>query len=317
MGQEVGSYVADLVATNPIAGSDTVSGGPAQFQFIKSVLKKSFPGFTGAVAAAGTTTGSANAYVLTPTTALVSYKHGMVVFVRANFTNTGAATLNISALGAKTIKTLAGADVVSGDIVSGQFIALIYDETAGYFVCHSGLAISGGAAVTPVLLATLTASTSASLIDTTSLTSTYKSYLFRFINVRGASAAILQAQVSIDGGANWKSDSAYSHVFCDTTGSPLSVAGVAFTGTAISVDNSGVSTAAKGGTVGQMVLTNPSSSTTNKRILVSTAFYNGTAEEVWVGSVVYTGSTAAINAIKFFESTGNIADGSIEIWGYK
>lgn len=65
-----------------------------------------------------TSTGSANAYAINPSPALISYSGQVIYAVQANFTNTnGGATLNISGLGANPIKTQAGQNPVAGDIV--------------------------------------------------------------------------------------------------------------------------------------------------------------------------------------------------------
>lgn len=61
----------------------------------------------------GTTTGSSNSYVATPSPALSSYVDGSLYVFQANHTNTGAATLNISSLGAKSVSGIAG-QIVSG-----------------------------------------------------------------------------------------------------------------------------------------------------------------------------------------------------------
>jgi len=77
-------------------------------------------------------TGSANAYVLTPSTALTAYATGARYSFRANHANDAAATLNISSLGAKTIKKMTAsgkADLASGDIQSGQPVTVEYDGT--------------------------------------------------------------------------------------------------------------------------------------------------------------------------------------------
>lgn len=77
-------------------------------------------------------TGSSNAYVLTPSVALPAYVTGERYSFRSSFANTGAATLNISSLGAKTIKkmgTSGKADLVANDIVSGQPVTVEYDGT--------------------------------------------------------------------------------------------------------------------------------------------------------------------------------------------
>jgi hypothetical protein len=70
-----------------------------------------------------------NSYVasLTPTlTAYVSYL--AVAFIPAN-ANTGASTLNVDALGAKTIKRLNGNAVEAGDIPANRVAVVIYDGT--------------------------------------------------------------------------------------------------------------------------------------------------------------------------------------------
>lgn len=61
----------------------------------------------------GTTTGSPNAFVATPSPALTAYVDGAEYTFQANFTNTAAATLNISALGAYPVTSYIG-QIVSG-----------------------------------------------------------------------------------------------------------------------------------------------------------------------------------------------------------
>jgi len=81
-----------------------------------------------------TTTGSSNAYVYTPTstsfpTALVA---GEKYTFKANFTNTGAATLNINSLGATNLykQTTSGPTALTGgEVVNNQFYVVMYDGT--------------------------------------------------------------------------------------------------------------------------------------------------------------------------------------------
>ena len=75
--------------------------------------------------------GSANAYTITNASpgTWSAYAAGDVIMFKANHTCSGASTLNVDALGAKTIKTADGGDVVSGDIVSGGLYLLAYDGT--------------------------------------------------------------------------------------------------------------------------------------------------------------------------------------------
>jgi hypothetical protein len=53
----------------------------------------------------------------------------MVVIFTPGATNTGASTLNISGLGAKNIKSVSGAALTSGDLVSGKTYSAFYNGT--------------------------------------------------------------------------------------------------------------------------------------------------------------------------------------------
>lgn len=77
-----------------------------------------------------TSGGSANAYTLTTSPAVAAYAAGMEFEFKANFTNTGQATLNVSGLGAKTLMKWDGAtQLVPGDIISSQVVKVKYDGT--------------------------------------------------------------------------------------------------------------------------------------------------------------------------------------------
>lgn len=75
-----------------------------------------------------TSTGSANAYVLTLAPALPALVAGRMLTFKANFANTGAATLNVNGLGAKSIKRVSS-DIGAGNIQAGQIVTVIYDGT--------------------------------------------------------------------------------------------------------------------------------------------------------------------------------------------
>ena len=73
-------------------------------------------------------TGSANAYVLTYANA-PTYTHGIRLSFKANFANTGAATANVNALGAKSIVLIDGVTPLpSGGILNNQHVELEYDS---------------------------------------------------------------------------------------------------------------------------------------------------------------------------------------------
>lgn len=81
-----------------------------------------------------TSTGSANAYVYTPsnTSYPTAYVQGEIYSFKANFANTGATTLNINSLGAKNIYKKGNSGVIAlvgGEIQSGDMVSVSYDGT--------------------------------------------------------------------------------------------------------------------------------------------------------------------------------------------
>ena len=72
---------------------------------------------------------STDTYVITLTPPTLAYVTGQVFYFKANTVNTGAATLNVDGLGAKTIKKLHDQDLANGDIESGHIVEVAYDGT--------------------------------------------------------------------------------------------------------------------------------------------------------------------------------------------
>jgi hypothetical protein len=75
----------------------------------------------------GAASGAANAYEIVLIPAPTAYQAGMMLTFKANVTNTGATTLNINGLGAKTLKKQVTNDLIANDIVLGQMVIVIYD----------------------------------------------------------------------------------------------------------------------------------------------------------------------------------------------
>ena len=118
-----------------------------------------------------TSSGSANAYVLTYSVAPAAYYTGQRFGFITNFAVTGSATVNVNSLGAKTIKKMVAGvktNLASGDIASGDFVSLAYDGTdmvwvnKGVATTPSGSILSSGYTMsTARLLGRTTASTGA------------------------------------------------------------------------------------------------------------------------------------------------------------
>lgn len=73
--------------------------------------------------------GANDTYAITLSPALSAYTTGMAIRFKANTANTGAATLNVNSLGAKTIKKNVSQDLETGDISANQIITVVYDGT--------------------------------------------------------------------------------------------------------------------------------------------------------------------------------------------
>lgn len=89
--------------------------------------------------------GSSNAYTLTPNRTISAYEGGLSFTFEANHTSTSTTpTLNVSALGAKTITDQEGTALTIGDIVSGGIYQVTYDSGEGKFKLISSFVTSSG-----------------------------------------------------------------------------------------------------------------------------------------------------------------------------
>ena len=73
--------------------------------------------------------GSTDTYAITLSPVPADYTTGMVVRFKANTVNTGAATLNVNSLGAKTIVKHLNVTLANSDIKANQLVEVIYDGT--------------------------------------------------------------------------------------------------------------------------------------------------------------------------------------------
>jgi hypothetical protein len=105
-------------------------------------------GFRDTIIPDRTTTGSANAQVLTPNETIAALAAGMSQTWKAGYTNTGAMTLNVAATGAKPVKMTNGADPYAGAVTAGGYYRTVYDGTNHILMNPSPLAQPGPASTT-------------------------------------------------------------------------------------------------------------------------------------------------------------------------
>ena len=84
-------------------------------------------------------TGAANAYVVTfPTGIVPTYTAGLTLFVKITNANTGASTINVSALGAKSITNPDLSALPANTLLANDIVILTYDGTQFILVGGSG-----------------------------------------------------------------------------------------------------------------------------------------------------------------------------------
>ncbi len=73
--------------------------------------------------------GTANVKVITPSPAVTAYAAGLAFRVKMLLANTGATTINVSGLGAKSIKRPDGSALHADDLLAGEIALIVYDGT--------------------------------------------------------------------------------------------------------------------------------------------------------------------------------------------
>jgi hypothetical protein len=175
-----------------------------------------------------------------------------------------------------------------------------------------------------VLISTQTASSSSTISFTSGIDSTYKEYIFKFINMHPASdSQAFQFQGSTDGGSNYNTSMqttlfrAY-HYQDGTSGQALEYRDLdQASGTSFQriTDNIG------GGNdeccVGMMHLFNPSNTTFTKHFIFRMQEHNATGDGVSLNMFTsgYFQTTSAIDAIQFKFVSGAIESGTIKLYG--
>jgi len=172
------------------------------------------------------------------------------------------------------------------------------------------------------LISTQTASSSSSLSFTTGIDSTYKEYVFKFINIHPANDNFLfQFNFSTDSGSNYNvtKTTTFFNAYHGEGGSAGILQYKANSDLAQSTSYQIISGPVGNGNdecvSGTLNLFNPSSTTFVKHFIGSFATYNegDTTDNVYVAG--YGNTTSAINAVDFKMSSGNIDSGVIKLYG--
>ena len=175
-----------------------------------------------------------------------------------------------------------------------------------------------------VLISEQTASSSSTISFTSGIDSTYKQYIFKFINIHAATAgAEFQFQSSTDGGSNYNvattttmiqayhredgNENALIYSTTHDTAQSTSFVTIAFNN--YTEDDNNLS--------GTFNLFDPSNTTFVKHFLAITNNVHNDSVNLIQNMYMagYANTTSAINAIQFKMSSGNIDSGTIKLYG--
>lgn len=265
------------------------------------------------------TTGSANAYVLTLPFAPSSYTAGMRIRFKASFSNTGSATVNVNGLGAKTFKKVSSGALTalsSGDIISSLIYEAVYDGTDFQLF---GFEMSG---TTPglVLLATATASASSAIDFTSVMSSAYQAYKLILSDIRVATSGVdLWLRTSTNNGSSFDSgasDYNWTQNNFNLNGTPSFSPEADITDSKIRLtdDTNQITNGAAEAVNGEINIYNCNSTVTSKFIEWKLRYKNSTTFYVSQGWG-HRSATTDIDALRVLASSGNLTSGNGKLYG--
>ena len=179
-------------------------------------------------------------------------------------------------------------------------------------------AVSGGSLN---LISTETASSNSAVSFTSGIDSTYKEYIFKFINIHPASAAVFTFNGSADSGSNYNVTKTTTHfrAYHNEGGSDTALTYDTGSDLAQSTDfqNLGhaIKTDADASGAGYLHLFEPSSTTFVKHFIAQFSVLQNSDYNMNSYIAGYFNTTSAIDAMQFKMSTGNIDAGTIAMYG--
>ena len=169
------------------------------------------------------------------------------------------------------------------------------------------------------LISTQTASSSSTISFTSGIDSTYKEYIFKFINIHPSEAEHFTFQASTNSGSSYgvTITSTYFHATHDEGDTSTALSYVAGKDLAQSTSYlrlaDSLSTSADESSSGTLHLFSPSDTTFVKHFISRSSVSATGAKDGFVSG--YFNTTSAIDAIQFKMSSGNIDSGVIKLYG--
>ena len=173
-----------------------------------------------------------------------------------------------------------------------------------------------------VLISTQTASSSSTIDFTSGIDSTYKEYVFKFIDIHPATnGAFFQFNMSADSGSNYNvtktttsfyayhTESGSASALTYDTGQDLAQ-GTGFQNLLYAISNDNDSTGS-----GELRIFDPSSTTFVKHFIATSNTAANSPYSINFHYGGYGNTTSAVDAIQFKMDTGNIDSGTIKLYG--
>lgn len=275
--------------------------------------------------------GTATAYTFASALTPPALATGLRLRAKANATNPGAATLTVTPSGAAAFTAKAIRVVNQGGIDTDPWAGAIQNNGIYEFNYDAAANAAAGAwillnpsAPGNVLLNTLTASSSASLSDTTSITAAFDRYDIEFENILPASAGV-QFEMQFQAGGSFQTTGYVNLVGAFvgpganiSEGCDGSVVNCIMVGPAVTASTNIQALPNSGsGLCGVIHLFSPNSTTVKKMVTGLIIWHNGTNNLCTTATVsgFFNTNTNAVTGLKFLMSSGNITSGIIKIRG--
>jgi len=192
----------------------------------------------------------------------------------------------------------------------------------GTTLLDAGALDSGVASGSMTLLSTATASSSATIDFTSGISSTYKEYVFKFIDIHPqTNEADFTFNLSADGGSNYnvtKTSTMFRafHEEGDSANLYYTTGGDLAQGTGVqNLTHAGIGNGNDENFAGTLHLFNPSSTTFVKHFIANCNAYQVDSASYNTYVAGYGNTTSAVDAIQFKMSSGNIDAGTIKMYG--
>ena len=173
-------------------------------------------------------------------------------------------------------------------------------------------------------ISTATASSSASIEFTSGIDSTYKEYVFYFVNIHPANNDIgLYFNLSTDGGSNYNVTKtstnfyAYHYESDSSTGLTYYTGGDLAQSTGNQLLTGGTGNDNDQAISGELTIYNPSSTTFVKHFMANISSTEADDRENNYYIAGYGNTTSAVDGVQFKMSSGNIDAGTIKLYGLK